>query len=202
MIESSEKGYPRREPRSILIECCRSARALYKLNLTKENQTRRGEEGLKLPQHPLSRPRWKSFKEFACLKSVTCTPFRTVNRWNRKRNWQTRRRKFWVTCHSGRWGNRLAKSRSITAHVTFGPSMSFVNGTLDCGFKIIPIKIGKLGMADQIILLYPYSPIEMPIGDTGERCPSALVWSAWTISRRWTPDTWNISAGLKQRRYC
>lgn len=90
-----------------------------KLNLTKENQTRRGEDGLKQPQDSFSRPKWKFFKEVACLKPVTCTPFRTVNRWNRERNWQTRGCKVWVTCHSGRSGNRRAKSRGITAHVTF-----------------------------------------------------------------------------------
>ena len=74
------RGQPRRESKSRLIKCLGVPEQISKLNLIKENQTRRGEEGLKLPQNPLSRPRWKSCKELACLKPVTCTPFSTVNR--------------------------------------------------------------------------------------------------------------------------
>ena len=105
-ILSSDLGMPEQMSRQILI---------------RRYQTRSGEEGLKTPQKPLSRPRPKSQRELACLKALTSIPFRTVNLWMRTRNWHTFRWKLTLDCHSGKSGNRLAKSRNINAHGTLGP---------------------------------------------------------------------------------
>ena len=40
------------------------------------------------------------------------------------------------------------------------------------------------------VVLPEFSLIELPV-EKNRRGPSALLWSAWTMPRRSTPDTWN-----------
>ena len=108
-----------------------NARTKVEANFDKEIPNAKRRKGIEDPTKATkSAEAKKSQREWACLKALTSIPFRTVNLWMRTRNWHTFRWKLTLDCHSGKSGNRLAKSRNINAHGILGPHAWLESETL------------------------------------------------------------------------